>query len=112
MTREVVVPLEQGPTRFQFLPGVQVGWLGRAVSWLVGNLSRSEQTALHVEARLSLGPKKSLVLIHCAGRQVLLALSGDAITPVLDLAAEPLAARTSTRGARRGERPAKKGILQ
>jgi hypothetical protein len=34
---------------------------------------------------LNLGPKKSLVLVNCCGKRVLLALSGDTIVPVVDL---------------------------
>jgi flagellar biogenesis protein FliO len=40
---------------------------------------------LRLEARLNLGPKKSLVLVNCCGKRVLLALSGDTIVPVVDL---------------------------
>lgn len=62
------------------------------VAWLRG-LSRGRGAAapLRVEARLSLGVKKSLVLVNCRGRQVLLALSGDTVAPVLELgeAAKP-----------------------
>lgn len=40
---------------------------------------------LRLEARLSLGPKKSLVLVNCCGKRMLLALSGDTIAPIADL---------------------------
>jgi flagellar biogenesis protein FliO len=40
---------------------------------------------LRLEARLNLGPKKSLMLVNCCGRRVLLAVSGDTIVPVADV---------------------------
>ncbi len=43
------------------------------------------EAPLRVEGRISLGPKKSLVLVECRGRQVLLAVSGDAVTTVMEL---------------------------
>ena len=42
---------------------------------------------LLLEARLGLGPKKSLVLVNCCGKRVLLALSGDTIHPVMEISA-------------------------
>ena len=56
---------------------------------------------LRLEARLNLGPKKSLFLVNCCGRRVLLAVSGDTIVPVAEL---PKPGRTKTpagRGAAR-----------
>jgi flagellar biogenesis protein FliO len=67
----------------------QEGWAGsllRRVRGLVGARS-GEESPLRVEGRISLGPKKSLVLVDCRGREVLLAISGDAVTPVMELAA-------------------------
>ncbi|MGC2638652.1 MAG: flagellar biosynthetic protein FliO [Acidobacteriaceae bacterium] len=45
---------------------------------------------LRMEARVSLGAKKSLVLVRCCDRRVLLAVSGDTIAPVMEI---PKAAR-------------------
>ena len=50
---------------------------------------------LLLEARLGLGPKKSLVLVNCCGKRVLLALSGDTIHPVMEMSA---GARTAKKG--------------
>ncbi|HEX4005956.1 MAG TPA: flagellar biosynthetic protein FliO [Acidobacteriaceae bacterium] len=67
--------------------GGKTGWAHRLAGWLrrlAGNPA-SQTMPLRVEARLSLGAKKSLVLVNCSGRQVLLALHGDAITPLLEM---------------------------
>jgi flagellar biogenesis protein FliO len=74
------------------------GWIWRPAAWLRG-LSRARAAAapLRIEARLSLGVKKSLVLVNCRGRQVLLALSGDTVAPVLELAA-PATPKTRGKG--------------
>lgn len=65
----------------------EAGWAGAWRRWmrrLVKGRSGGD-AALRVEGRISLGPKKSLVLVDCRGRQVLLAVSGDAVTPVMEL---------------------------
>ena len=59
-----------------------------AAGWLRGLTKSPEGALLRVEARVSLGGKKSLVLVSCRGRRVLLAVSGEAITPVMEMAAE------------------------
>jgi hypothetical protein len=61
------------------------GWMARPASWLRGLGTARTAAPLRVEARLSLGVKKSLVLVNCRGRQVLLALSGDSVSPILEL---------------------------
>jgi flagellar biogenesis protein FliO len=53
------------------------------------------EAPLRIETRLSLGPRKSLVLVNCHGRRVLLAVSADAVTAVLELAATRRQARTA-----------------
>jgi flagellar biogenesis protein FliO len=58
------------------------------ISAIVQRLLRAPAAAdapLRLEARLNLGPKKSLVLVNCCGSRVLLAVSGDTIVPVADL---------------------------
>jgi len=62
-------------------------WVARTAEW-VRRLGTAPATAalLHLESRVSLGPKKSLVLVNCCGRRVLLAIAGDAITPVMEVA--------------------------
>lgn len=76
-------------------------WMARPAVWL-RRMGRAGAAAapLRVEARLSLGAKKSLVLVNCRGRQVLLALSGDTVAPVLEIgsAAPP---KTRRKGASR-----------
>jgi flagellar biogenesis protein FliO len=52
-----------------------LGWLRR----MTGSRTAAADAPLSAEARLSLGPKKSLVLVNCCGRRVLVGLSGDAI---------------------------------
>jgi flagellar biogenesis protein FliO len=50
-------------------------WLRR----LAGARAAATDAPLRAVARLSLGPKRSLVLVSCCGRRVLLGLSGDAM---------------------------------
>ncbi len=65
----------------------QEGWAGALLRWIRGmaKARAGEDAPLRVEGRISLGPKKSLVLVDCRGRQVLLAVSGDAVTPLMEL---------------------------
>lgn len=54
----------------------------RVLSWLrrlMGARANAADAPLRAEARLSLGPKRSLVLVNCCGCRVLLGLSGDRI---------------------------------
>jgi len=61
-------------------------WVGRSIEWLRRlRTSPATPALLHLESRVSLGPRKSLVLVNCCGRQVLLAVAGDAITPVMEV---------------------------
>jgi flagellar biogenesis protein FliO len=59
-----------------------VAGLLRWLRSLAGKRSAAVDAPLRAEARLSLGPKKSLVLVNCCGRRVLLGLSGDALIPL------------------------------
>jgi flagellar biogenesis protein FliO len=57
----------------------------RVLAWLrrlVNARGEAANAPLRAEARLSLGPKKSLVLVNCCGRRVLVGLSGDALVPL------------------------------
>ena len=65
----------------------QEGWAGQWVRWMRGLVKTraGAEAPLRVAGRISLGPKKSLVLVECQGRQVLLAVSGDAVTPVMQI---------------------------
>ncbi|HTV14974.1 MAG TPA: flagellar biosynthetic protein FliO [Acidobacteriaceae bacterium] len=52
----------------------------RILTWLRRRVSaqkRAAEAPLHAEARLNLGPRKSLVLVNCCGRRLLVGLSGD-----------------------------------
>lgn len=69
------------------------GWLRR-----LAGLGIASDAPLTVEARVGLGSKKSLVLVNCRGQRVLLALSGEAISPVLELKPERRS-RTASRKA-------------
>jgi len=74
-------------TSAQWAGSGQEGWAGawlRRIRGLVKARSAGE-AALRVEGRISLGPKKSLVLVDCRGRQVLLAVSGDTVTPLMEM---------------------------
>jgi flagellar biogenesis protein FliO len=72
-----------------------LGWLRR----LARAQAATADAPLRAEARLSLGAKKSLVLVNCCGRRVLLGLAGDAII----LLGEWPQARARSGGGRRRE---------
>jgi flagellar biogenesis protein FliO len=77
-----------------------LGWMAGPAAWLRSlGRTRGVPAPLRVEARLSLGAKKSLVLVNCRGRQVLLALSGDTVAPVLELSV-PASPRARRKGGR------------
>ena len=65
----------------------QEGWARVLLRWIRSRVKTRSggEEVLRVAGRISLGPKKSLVLVECRGRQVLLAMSGDAVTPVMEL---------------------------
>lgn len=73
----------------------RTGLVGVAVRWLRGlsGTQAREEAALRVEARLSLGPKKQLVLVNCCGKKVLLAVSGEGISAVMEMGGPKKAAR-------------------
>lgn len=62
-------------------------WAGRVLGWLrrIARPVGAADAPLHIVARLSLGPKKSLVLVSCCGRRLLLSLSGDTIAPLMEI---------------------------
>ena len=82
-------------TAAQWTVNGQQGWVGAMLRWMRGRMKARTgmEAALRVEGRISLGPKKSLVLVNCLGRQVLLAVSGDAVTPVMEIAPRPRKAK-------------------
>lgn len=60
-------------------------WIDRLRVWALRISKPASDVPLRIEARLSLGPKKSLILVNCCGRRMLLSISGDAIAPVLEV---------------------------
>ncbi|MGA8110102.1 MAG: flagellar biosynthetic protein FliO [Acidobacteriaceae bacterium] len=68
-------------------PMPRPSWTMRLGLWLrrLMSLPTAGEIPIRVEGRLSLGPKKSLVLVNCRGKSVLLALGGEAITPVMEV---------------------------
>jgi hypothetical protein len=68
-------------------PMPRPSWTMRLGLWLrrLMSLPTAGEVPIRLEGRLSLGPKKSLVLVNCRGKSVLLAVGGDAITPVMEV---------------------------
>ena len=46
------------------------------------------ESALRIEEKLSLGPKKMLYLVHCKGRELLVAAGADSIVSMMELSSE------------------------
>ena len=80
----VLSPVFDGNT-----PMPRYSWTMRLGLWLrrLMSLPTAGEMPIRLEGRLSLGPKKSLVLVNCRGKTVLLALGGEAITPVMEVPA-------------------------
>lgn len=70
-------------------PMPRPSWTMRLGLWLrrLMSLPTAGEMPIHLEGRLSLGPKKSLVLVNCRGKSVLLALGNEAITPIMEVPA-------------------------
>lgn len=81
----VLSPVFDGTT-----PMPRPSWTMRLGLWLrrLMSLPTAGEMPIRLEGRLSLGPKKSLVLVNCRGKSVLLALGGEAITPVMEVPAQ------------------------
>lgn len=70
------------PTSFvRHLRGVFHKLLRRFIS-----VASTDQRALAIEDRVSIGPKKSLLLVRCHGQRYLIASTGDTIGPVIEVA--------------------------
>jgi hypothetical protein len=80
----VLSPVFDGST-----PLPRYSWTMRMGLWLrrLMSLPTSGEMPIRLEGRLSLGPKKSLVLVNCRGKSVLLALGSEGITPVMEVPA-------------------------
>jgi hypothetical protein len=51
------------------------------------------ESALRIEEKLSLGPKKMLYLVHCKGRELLIAAGADSVVSMMELSSETLSDR-------------------
>jgi flagellar biogenesis protein FliO len=62
-------------------------WAARLWTWLrrFACAASGDDAPLRVEARVTLGPRKSLVLVNCCGRRLLVSVGGDAIAPLLEV---------------------------
>jgi hypothetical protein len=58
---------------------------------------RCAERGLAVEERVGLGPRKALVVVRCHGQRFLVATSGDAVGPILEIAA-PKPVRRARKG--------------
>ena len=78
--------VETCPSRY--LAGLRAG---RKISGLAraafGRLfsAASAERRLHIEERLTIGPKKTLMLVNCAGRHFLVATSAETIAPIIEI---------------------------
>ena len=67
-------------------PFVQkISTLGRFVLERLSLPVKSADHLLSVEERVAIGPKKTLMLVNCAGRRFLVATAGDAIAPMIEV---------------------------
>lgn len=74
--------------------------LRRAARWLTARFVRSAtcaERALAVEERVTIGPKKSLMVVRCHGQRFLVGTAGDSIGPVIELAGPKPARRARRR---------------
>ncbi len=80
----VLNPVFEGST-----PLPRYSWTMRMGLWLrrLMSLPTAGEMPIRLEGRLSLGPKKSLVLVNCRGKSVLLALGTESITPIMEVPA-------------------------
>ena len=68
-------------------PLPRYSWTMRMGIWLrrLMSLPTVGEMPIRLEGRLSLGPKKSLVLVNSRGKSVLRAVGSDSITPVMEV---------------------------
>ena len=60
--------------------------------------SADEERSLRLEEKLTLGPKKMLYLVHCKGRDLVVAAGADSIVSVMELSpVEPSVAKPRPR---------------
>ena len=58
------------------------------------------ESVLRIEEKLSLGPKKMLYLVHCKGRELLVAAGSDSIVSMMELSSESLSDRAEVNPAK------------
>jgi hypothetical protein len=80
----VLSPVFDGST-----PMPRYSWTMRLGLWLrkLMSLPTAGEMPIRLEGRLNLGPKKSLVLVNCRGKSVLLAMGSETITPIMEVPA-------------------------
>ena len=80
----VLNPVFDGST-----PMPRYSWTMRLGLWLrrLMSLPTASEMPIRLEGRLNLGPKKSLVLVNCRGKSVLLAMGSEVITPIMEVPA-------------------------
>lgn len=83
-TAMVLNPVFDGST-----PMPRYSWTMRLGLWLrkLMSLPTAGEMPIRLEGRLNLGPKKSLVLVNCRGKSVLLAMGSEVITPIMEVPA-------------------------
>lgn len=75
----------------EFSAGIRVLWkrLSALLSRALAGRQHGAASALRVEERLSLGPKKMLFLVECSGRQFLVAAGAETIVSMIEVSSAP-----------------------
>lgn len=66
------------------LAGRRISHLGRTALGRLLSLAPPRHRLL-IEERIAIGPKKTLMLVSCAGRHFLVATAGDFIAPLIEV---------------------------
>jgi hypothetical protein len=90
MTKTTAQPLaaQATPSRLPigFSPRMVPGWMRMLTRWTESFRHGSDaEPVLRVEEQLTLGPKKMLFLVHCSGRQFLVATGADTIVSMVEI---------------------------
>jgi flagellar biogenesis protein FliO len=62
-----------------------LSWVGKIFAGFCVKNHPDVESALRIEEKLSLGPKKMLYLVHCKGRELLIAAGADSIVSMMEL---------------------------
>jgi flagellar biogenesis protein FliO len=98
-TKTLVAPVPNGIEAPPLVRGLR-----QIVLRLLGHVRggvRHADRVLAVEDRVVLGPKKSLVVVRCHGQHFLVAVSADAVGPMIEVARPKVARKNPTAMARR-----------